>query len=175
MTNPFNIITNVEIDPKIIAQNNTLVPFPQAQVSVEGELSGTIGRQITLTAQETSSLGFTFKEWIVEISNIKLVSVDVGGYTDTIEDMCNQNFLQTQLSTVVFTDGQFFYDDSDGNKISKFGYYGAGSQQYWRHDTATGILGPFQCGQSGGSGNQSAGPTVGGGGNQDRETSPFQA
>jgi hypothetical protein len=154
MTNPFNIVTNVEIESKIVGENDELIPFPGIEVNVQGELSGAPGRQITLTAQETSSLGYTFKEWIVEVSGIKLVPVTVGGYTTTIEDMCKQGSLQTELSNAVFTDGQFFYDDSEGNKVSNSGYYGAGSQTYWRHDTAAGISGPFVCGtgQSGGSG-----------------------
>jgi hypothetical protein len=147
MTNPFNVITNVEIETKLINENNELVSFPGIEVNVDGELSGNPGRLVTLTAIETSSLGYTFKEWIVEVSKIQLQSVVIGGYTTTIEDMCNQETLQTELSEVVYTDGQFFYEDQDGNRVSNSGYYGAGLKTYWRHDTSAGISGPFICGQ----------------------------
>jgi hypothetical protein len=161
MTNPFNIVTNVSIEPKLAGQNDELISFPGIEVDVVGDLSGPPGRQISLTAQESSSLGYAFKEWIVEVSGIKLVSVAVGGFTSTIEDMCRPGALQTELSEAVYTDGQFFYEDEEGNRASDSGYYGAGSQRYWRHDTATGITGPFTCGQSentGGGGNNPSQP-----------------
>jgi len=159
MTNPFNIVTNVEIESKIVGENDELIPFPGIEVNVQGELSGQPGRQITLTAQETSSLGYTFKEWIVEVSGIKLVLVPVGGFTSTIEDMCRPGALQTELSEAVYTDGQFFYEDEEANRVSNSGYYGAGSQTYWRHDTATGISGPFVCGQTGTTGGGGSNPS----------------
>lgn len=144
----FGVTTSVEVEVSIINEDNQIVPLPAAGgVIVSGSLIGEKNRVVELTALESSSLGYRFKEWIVEPFPITLVPIAVGGFTQTVQEMCNPESLQTEISNNVWTDDEFFYEDPNGNRVANSGYYGAGSRAYWYHDTATGISGPHPCGQ----------------------------
>jgi hypothetical protein len=161
MLNNFNVTTTVEVQSSVVGLNNTIIPLLDAGIiTVSGSLTGPVNRELQLTADAVSSLGYKFKEWVVEVFPLELVEVATSEPYFTIESICSvgigEGVNNTQVSTAYYTDGQFFYEDRDGDRIAPSGYYGAGSSNYYAHSTSTGITGPFVCGQTG---------TTGGGGN----------
>lgn len=167
MLNNFNVTSTVEVQSNVIALNGTIIPLSDGGViTVSGSLTGPVGRELKLTADAVSSLGYRFKEWKIETFPLELVEVATSRPYDTIESICStgigEGVNNTQVSEAYYTDGQFFYEDRDGDRIAPNGYYGAGSSTYYAHSTSTGITGPFVCGQTGntgGGGNSPAQPT----------------
>jgi hypothetical protein len=139
-----SITSSIQTEIKISDTSGNLISYPIAgEIKVKGSLIGEPGREVQLTAQETSNL-FKFKEWIVETIPIALEKINVGAYTSTIEEMCS-NTAFTLFSAELYTDGNFFYIDNKGENVARTGFYGAGGNTYYSHNSTQGKLGPFTC------------------------------
>lgn len=149
----FGIQTTVEVQKGVIDNTDRFVSVNNVgAVTVEGSLSGPIGRNLTLSVQPENINGYQFVKWIIETIPVTTVEVATSRPRNTIELMCSttgEGGNNTDVSEGYFTDGQFLYEDRDKNKKASNGYYGVGSNSYYNHNTSTGLTGPFVCGQAG--------------------------
>lgn len=162
-----NIETTVEIQTGTLTAGEQFVASNEpGSVTVVGSIRGAVGREIELTANEASANGYQFKKWIIETIPITKVEVATSMPYLTYDEICIPTRQNTEVSTSYFSDGQFLYEDQEGNRLAPNGFYGIGSGRYYIHDTNTGLRGPLTCGSS----NNSSTPTGGGGSNPAQPT-----
>ncbi len=157
----FDVTTTITLE-NVVKVNDTTTVVPEAGViTVSGSLTGFPTRDVELSADAVSSLGYAFKEWVIETFPIELKEVGTSRPYSTIQEICGPDLNNSQVSEAYFTDGIFLYEDREGTKPAPEGYYGAGSSDYYFHSTSLGLSGPFVCGQTqtGGGNNTGGGST----------------
>lgn len=133
-------------------------------VVTSGQLSGTSGRQITLTAQPVP--GYKLARWEIQTTPVELnvFAAVASRPVQSIAEVCGTILSPSSFQNVaveLYTDGTMLYLNPDGTTPAPYGYWGAGNNTYYLW-TGGRLPALTQCTYEGGGG--TGGGTGGGGG-----------